>query len=118
MTSDAMHAAMVEAARLGALAALREAGLVGGGAGGAVYDRTHLPPGATSWRQVLDAHRAGRLVASRVGRAVVVTAEAWRAYLEKHPAKRAPRKAPPKAAPMTSQEALRAALPGRGRRAA
>ncbi len=45
------------------------------------YHAEHLPPGARSWRVVLDAHRRGELRASRVGRKLLVTGEDWAAYV-------------------------------------
>lgn len=48
----------------------------------ALYDRDHLPPGAASWRAVLEAGRRGELEVTRLGRAAVVTAEAWRMFVE------------------------------------
>lgn len=46
------------------------------------FDRDHLPPGAASWRAVLEAGRRGELVVTRVGRKAVVSAAAWSTYLE------------------------------------
>ncbi len=47
-----------------------------------LFDRNHLPPGAASWRAVLEAGRRGDLEVTRVGRNAVVTGEAWRAFVE------------------------------------
>lgn len=48
---------------------------------GETYHAERLPPGARSWRVVLDAHRSGELRASRVGRRLLVTGEDWAAYV-------------------------------------
>ena len=47
-----------------------------------LFDRDHLPPGAASWRAVLEAGRRGDLEVTRVGRNAVVTGEAWRSFVE------------------------------------
>jgi hypothetical protein len=64
------------------LLADRIAAKLGSTATPAYYDRDHLPPGAQSWRAVLDAARRGDLEAVRVGRKAVVAADAWASYLE------------------------------------
>ena len=46
------------------------------------YDRHRLPPGAASWRAVLEAGRRGDLAVTRVGRASVLPAAEWTRYLE------------------------------------
>lgn len=54
------------------------------GAGvGAMFDAEHLPPGAASWRAVLEAGRRGELEVTRIGRRAVVTQAAWSAYVER-----------------------------------
>lgn len=45
------------------------------------YDRDRLPPGAASWRAVLEAGRRGELEVTRIGRRAVVTREAWETYV-------------------------------------
>lgn len=47
----------------------------------AVFDVEHLPPGAASWRAVLEAGRRGELEVTRIGRRSIVTGEAWAAYV-------------------------------------
>jgi len=49
---------------------------------GDLYDAQRLPPGAASWRSVLDAGRRGELDVSHVGRRAVVTADAWRTFVD------------------------------------
>jgi hypothetical protein len=48
----------------------------------AIYDSNRLPPGAQSWRAVLEAGRRGELKVTRVGRKSVVHSDAWLAYVE------------------------------------
>lgn len=45
------------------------------------YHSDLLPPGAQSWRAVLEAGRRGELQVTRLGRRAVVTAEAWAAFV-------------------------------------
>lgn len=53
------------------------------------YDREHLPPGAASWRAVLDAGTRGELDVTRIGRRSIVTAEAWSAFIASKKTRRA-----------------------------
>lgn len=45
------------------------------------YSRDRLPPGAASWRAVLEAGRRGQLQIARVGRCSVVLREEWDRYV-------------------------------------
>lgn len=45
------------------------------------YSVDRLPPGAASWRAVLEAGRRGDLEVTRIGRRAVVTREAWAAFV-------------------------------------
>lgn len=56
-----------------------------------VFDAKRPPPGAASWRAVLEAGRRGEVEVTRVGRGAVVTAAAWKAYVER---RRGPRTRP------------------------
>jgi hypothetical protein len=47
-----------------------------------IFDADKLPPGAQSWRQVLEAGRRGELELTPIGRRRVVTADAWAKYIE------------------------------------
>jgi hypothetical protein len=45
------------------------------------YSRDRLPPGAASWRAVLEAGRRGELEIVRVGRCAVIAREEWDRYV-------------------------------------
>ena len=60
------------------------------------FDRDRLPPGAASWRAVLEAGRRGDLGVVRVGRKAVVSSAEWTRYLE---ARRCSRTSPKTARP-------------------
>ncbi|MBK6515326.1 MAG: hypothetical protein IPG04_14670 [Polyangiaceae bacterium] len=69
------------------------------------FDRDHLPPGAASWRAVLEAGRRGDLEVTRVGRKAVVSSDAWTRYLE---ARRGRSSCSPKARPEIADADARA----------
>jgi hypothetical protein len=57
------------------------------------FDADHLPPGAASWRAVLEAGRRGEIEVTKIGRRAVVTREAWAAFVEAKKPKRTARPA-------------------------
>lgn len=81
------------------------------------FDRDRLPPGAASWRSVLEAGRRGDVAVVRVGRKAVVSAAEWTRYLEARRVGRTSRPARVELADADARalEALGVVVPG-GRR--
>ncbi len=69
------------------------------------YDRTHLPPAASSWRAARETAAREGIAVVRTGRSVVIPAPAWDAHLAARTSHRGP-------SPIASSDVARLASMG------